>query len=111
MAQSTNSLQIFVTPSFLRNTAPSSEISMTKIVSLLSLKKAVNATSQALLGQLPVLPWLLRVKPVDNRLLCWVHLQKFTLVFITEHLHSAPFQSCLTYMQEVAVIFLVNCIS
>lgn len=43
---------------------------MTKIVYLLSLTKAVNATSQTLLGQLPELARLLRGKLVDNGLLC-----------------------------------------
>lgn len=37
---------------------------------------AVNATSQALLGQLPILTSFGRKKPVDNGLLCGLHLQK-----------------------------------
>lgn len=76
-------------------TATSSESSGTKIVYLPSLMKAVNATSQALLGQLPTLPGLLKGKLVDNSLLCWVlHLHRFscTLSSITVHLHSAPFK-------------------
>lgn len=51
-------------------TATSLESSVTKIVYLPSLMKAVNATCQALLGQLPKIPRLLRVKLVDNGLLC-----------------------------------------
>lgn len=91
-------------------TAISSESSGTKIVYLPSLMKAVNASSQALLGQLPTLPRLLRGKLVDNGLLCWVlHLHRFscTLSSVTTHLHSAPFQSGLTYMSEPEGIFLV----
>lgn len=53
-------------------TAISLESSGTKIVYLPSLMKAVNASSQALLGQLPTLPRLFRGKLVDNGLLCWV---------------------------------------
>lgn len=69
MAQSRNSLRIFVTCSLLRNTATSLETGMTKIVYISSLMKAVNAASQALLGQLPAAGFL-RGKPVDNGLLC-----------------------------------------
>lgn len=54
----------------LYSSATSLESSKTEIVYLPSLMKAVNATSQALLGQLPAVPRLLRGRLVDNRLLC-----------------------------------------
>lgn len=54
----------------------------------LSLLNTVNATSQALLGQLPILTSFGRRKPVDNGLLCGLPLQKFTSTLICSHTSS-----------------------
>lgn len=71
----------FLWPVPFSGTAISLESSMTKTVYLPSLMKAVNATSQALLGQLPALLRLSRGKLVDNGLLCWVCLHRFSCTF------------------------------
>lgn len=71
----------------------------------------VNATSQALLGQLLILTSLGRRKPVDNGLLCKLHLQKFTSTLICSHASSQCLFSKLSGQHIRGSSYLTNWVS
>ena len=73
--------------------------------------KVVNATSQALLGQLPILTSFGRRKLVDNGLLCGLHLQKFTSTFICSHASSQSLFSKLSGQRVSGSSYLANWVS